>query len=167
MSFPAEEKNKQKRLQEIKELIETGTISSQDDLLVRLRNMGYSTTQATLSRDMKEIKVAKVPTGNGYKYMLSEHAVPTNAKSTAPNTKLIQPASISVEISGQICILRTLPGYASAIAATVDALQIKGVMGSLAGDDTIIIALSTNANHQLIIKSLKTVFQDISVINAI
>lgn len=165
MAQISDDKTKQSRQLLIRELIKETTVRSQDDLLALLRENGIITTQATLSRDLRELKVAKITDSDGYKYVLSHNTVgPASVRSVAPST--IVPGNLTVEMSGQMCVLHTMPGYAGAVAATLDAMQLRGVMGTLAGDDTILIILRSDADKIYIMEGLKRVFLDITMVNA-
>lgn len=165
MAQISDDKTKQSRQQLIRELIKETTVRSQDDLLALLRENGIITTQATLSRDLRELKVAKITDSDGYKYVLSHNTVGQVPLRSVASSSIV-PGNLTVEISGQMCVLHTMPGYAGAVAATLDAMQLRGVMGTLAGDDTILIILRSDADKIYIVEGLKRVFPDITMINA-
>lgn len=164
MAQITDDKTKQYRQQLIRELIQEKVIRSQDDLLELLKSRDVTTTQATLSRDLRELQVAKVADSKGYKYVLGH-----NATSVMPtrntNASSIVPGSLTIEMSGQMCVLHTMPGYAGAVAATLDAMQLRGVMGTLAGDDTILIILRSDADKLYILEGLRTTFPELTIIN--
>ncbi len=132
--------NKNKRLMLIREAIQTGDISSQQQLLEQLRESGFEVTQATLSRDLKYLNVGKIADGEkGYQYILSDDydsAADRNEDAAVPAD-----AFLGIEFSGNLGIIRTLPAFAPSIALTVDRLNIYGIMGTIAGDDNILVVL--------------------------
>ncbi len=147
----------------IREIIATKDIASQDEILTELTSRGFELTQATLSRDIKELQIAKVPDGMGrYRYRIAPNQVarmqPTELTSGAD---FIRSCALSIEFSGQMAVLKTRPGYASVVADMVDKSQIDGVMGTLAGDDTVLLVLRTNANNALITHVLSQWIPDI------
>jgi transcriptional regulator of arginine metabolism len=130
--------DKDKRHQDIKKLIQGRTISSQEELLEALKNQGYELTQATLSRDLKELGIAKVPDNEkGYVYVLPEQM----GMAERMTQSLSMPAEtiLSIEFSYNFGILKTLPGFANSIAIFIDSCKLTEVAGTIAGDDTILI----------------------------
>lgn len=140
---------KKMRLEAIESIVKEVPIDGQEQLLKLLKDRGFSVTQATLSRDFNELQIVKVPDGDGgYRYM--PH--PQRGQGEA------QPSTIvSVEVSGQMAVIHTRPGYASALAAEIDAARLKGVMGTVAGDDTVLIILRAEVQKDAIVNELTTV----------
>ena len=130
-------KNRNERLLEIRRLIGSKNISSQEELLKLLEKQGYEMTQATLSRDLKYLKVAKMPDNKtGYVYILpdKEKVVEETEFSRQGLSGLI-----SLDFAQGMAILRTLPGHAGSIAYTIDGLDAYEIAGTIAGDDTILL----------------------------
>lgn len=126
------------RLARLRHIIETRQVDSQETLLRVLSEEGYSVTQATLSRDLKYLKVGKVPDGRGgYLYTFSDQA--TKVGSDRSLVEDIRRGFISVEFSGNQAVIRTLPGHASTVAFAIDNLGVHEVLGTIAGDDTILL----------------------------
>jgi transcriptional regulator of arginine metabolism len=127
-------KNKTDRLNIIKEIVTKNTIGSQEDLLKALIDRGFELTQATLSRDLKRLKISRSLTDDGkYRYNL-----PVNSYYGPKQTvKLI--GVNSIEFSGSLAIMKTRTGYASGIAAEIDQNAAHAILGTIAGDDTILI----------------------------
>lgn len=127
------------RLKAIRKLIKNHRIESQETLLGLLQKDGYEVTQATLSRDLKLLKVGKVSDGNdGYVYTL-----PGEEERSESEQALIQDflrGYISVEVSGNIVVIKTYSGHASVVAGAIDALGFEEVIGTLAGADTCVFA---------------------------
>ena len=121
----------------ILDIISKHDIDTQEELVDYLRSEGFSVTQATVSRDIKELKLSKVPTGRGtYKYTLPKHD--DGSGSLKFNSALIESIK-KVDYSGNIIVLSTYPGLANAVAAGLDAIETNEILGSVAGDDTIFI----------------------------
>ncbi len=130
---------KSKRHNTILEIIEKNDIETQEDLISRLSDAGFDVTQATVSRDIRELKLTKVMGSEGrYKYVLHKNQHET---SLPGYTGTISASIKSVDFSMNIVVVKTYPGMAGAIAAVIDASNIKYVMGCVAGDDTIIVAV--------------------------
>ena len=127
---------KKQRQQTIIQLITEHEIETQDELISMLTAEGYKVTQATISRDIRELKISKV-LGGGGKY---HYAMSGNNDSVHKNTfkNAYATAIISIDSVGNIIVVKTHPGLAQAVAAGIDAMHISGILGCVAGDDTII-----------------------------
>ncbi len=146
-------KNRDARLLEIRKLIGSRNISSQDELMKLLGKRGYELTQATLSRDLKYLKVAKMPDDlSGYVYILpdQEQAIEDVELAGQGLNGLI-----SIDFAQGMAILRTLPGHAGSIAYTIDSLSAYEIAGTIAGDDTILIIPRDGVSRRDVIKMLK------------
>lgn len=121
----------------IRELIAEFDIDTQDELVDRLKNLGYNVTQATVSRDIKELHLVKVPTRSGkYKYSL-----PADQRFN-PHDKLkrlIMDAFVKIDHTSHFIVLKTLPGNAHAVGVLIDNLDWDEIMGTICGDDTCLI----------------------------
>ena len=125
---------KEHRLQMITHIINNEVIRSQDDLIRSLAGKGIIVTQATLSRDIKELKIFKKHDENNlYVYSLSEATSPVAISETNEANR------VKIEFSGNLAILKTLPGYAMAIAFEIDQHNPREIAGTIAGDDTILV----------------------------
>lgn len=140
-------------------LISSKELGSQEELLEALREEGYSVTQATLSRDLKQLKVAKAASMNGrYVYVLpNETMYKRISKPRMASEMLSIPGYRSVNFSGNIGVIRTRPGYASAIAYNIDNSGIDEILGTIAGDDTIIIVIKEGATTDDVLKGLSRI----------
>jgi len=146
-------KNRNERLMEIRRLIGSRNISSQDELNKLLEKQGYTLTQATLSRDLKYLKVAKMPDDMaGYVYILpdKEQVVEETELSGQGLSGLI-----SIDFAQGMAILRTLPGHASSIAYTLDNLDAYEIAGTIAGDDTILLIPRDGVSRSDLVSLLK------------
>jgi transcriptional regulator of arginine metabolism len=132
---------KKKRHKLILELIEKYDIGTQEELLVMLRDKGCDVTQATVSRDVKELRLLKTLGANGvYKYTVEK----TKDKGyTDMFDALFQTAMTKVDYAGNICVIKCSPGLAGAACATIDAMNVSEVVGTIAGDDTIFMLCRT------------------------
>ena len=134
-------KNKKDRIAVIRDIIQSQSISSQDELQNELLKRGFEVTQATLSRDLKQMQIAKIATREGgYMYVMPDVAASVKNK-VSPH--FIPPKTVagvvSIECSQVLIVIRTKPGYASSIAYDIDMSALPEVMGTLAGDDTILV----------------------------
>ena len=128
---------KKHRQEKLLELISRYEIETQDELIERLREIGYEVTQATISRDIRELKIAKMTTGKGtYRYVLPKHADPSSGIKFS--AALIDSIT-TVEFAQNIVVIKTYPGLASAVAAGIDRMSLEGILGCVAGDDTIMV----------------------------
>ena len=154
-------KNKNNRLEAIRLIISEQDIKNQDQLLQILTSKGYSVTQATLSRDLKKMKISKVANTYGdYLYVLPNHAL-LQKKSGGVYEEVAssQPryGFVSLNFSGNMAVIKTKPGYASSLAYDVDNNTLPGVLGTIAGDDTLLIVLAEGANRQEIKRMLEPI----------
>lgn len=153
-------KNKRERLSVIGELLRLQVIGSQEELLELLREKGYDVTQATLSRDLKVLKVAKTPLSNGaYKYVLPPQIKPISDELTSLNFTS-HGAVMSLEFSGQLAIVKTKPGYASPIAWDIDNRATDEVLGTIAGDDTVLLIPREGVSREEIMKVISIIFHE-------
>jgi len=134
----------------IESLIQSRIIHTQEELSDILQHKGIQVTQATLSRDIKEIGAVKVSDSvNGTYYALS-----SKLQQRHSSTAVVQ----TVEASGQMCVLRCKPGFAPAIASEIDKVGFDGIMGTIAGDDTVIVALRKDSDAAGLERALKSFF---------
>ncbi len=152
-------KVKNNRLEALRLIISSQQLGSQDELLTALQKEGFKLTQATLSRDLKQLKVAKAASMSGnYVYVLPNETM--YKRVSTPNTireMLKVPGFMSINFSGNIGIIKTRPGYASSIAWNIDNSDISEILGTIAGDDTIFIVIKEGTKHQEIINTLSEV----------
>ena len=136
---------KSQRQAKILEIISNRNIETQEQLLLELQKEGFRGTQATISRDIKELRIVKELTSLGtYRYATSTNEV-SGSFSSKLNT-IFRECVISFDYAQNIIVVRTLPGLASAAGSAIDAMNLSTVVGSLAGDDTVIVIMrDTNA----------------------
>lgn len=124
----------------IKEFIENQVIETQEELADILKKEGIEITQATVSRDIKELMLIKVPVGDGrYRYAFPQE--PNAFFSQSRTARVFQDSVVAIDYSENIVVLKTLPGMAQAVAATVDNSRWPEILGTVAGDDTIFIVV--------------------------
>ena len=125
------------RQEKMLELISKYEIDTQDELIDRLRESGFAVTQATISRDIRELKISKMTTGKGtYRYVLPKHT--SQSSGMKFNTALID-SIITVDYACNIVVLKTYPGLANAVAVGIDSMNLEQILGCVSGDDTIMI----------------------------
>jgi len=148
------------RHNQIKRIILDNKISGQDELLESLRKEGFELTQATLSRDLKEIRVGKiVDPSKGSVYVLHEQLKQNNQQVNIP---LIPVNSVlSVVFSYHLCVVRTFPSFASTVANYIDSSHLTEIAGTVAGDDTILVIPREGYTQKEILKALGSVIPDI------
>ncbi len=123
----------------ILEIIESEEIETQNQLLLALENRGIQTTQATLSRDIRDMHLSKeVNPGGGYRYVSARRASDDHVMRLK---KIFRESVISYDIAQNLFVIRTLPGLASAACSAMDAMEVDGLVGTLAGDDTAFLAM--------------------------
>ena len=130
---------KAKRQSKIIELIQSHDIETQEELSTYLQKEGFQVTQATVSRDIRELKLTKIAMDNGrQKYSV---LVEVDAGMAEKYVRVLKEGFVSVDMAQNIVVIRTVSGMASAVCAAVDAMKIKDMIGSIAGDDTIICVI--------------------------
>lgn len=150
---------KRDRVQEIRRLVSSRKISSQERLLDLLKQSGYEITQATLSRDLKAIGIAKVPDREtGYAYV-----VPSSGQVFKPAQSPNIPIEnvLSVEFTHSFAVLKTHSGFASGVATFIDSIKLPEIIGTLAGDDTILLITREPYTKSQILSSLRYYFPDL------
>ena len=155
-------KIKTSRLETLRMIISCQELSSQEEVLQALSKEGYNITQATLSRDLKQLKVAKAATmGGQYVYVLPNETMYRRVHTPLNSTELSisNTGFRSIRFSGNIGVIRTNPGYASSIAFNIDNSEIPEILGTIAGDDTIIIVISDGADHNAITEHITDVLR--------
>ena len=156
-------KEKNNRLEALRLIISSQQLGSQDELLNALQKEGFKLTQATLSRDLKQLKVAKAATmGGNYIYVLPNDTMYKRISTPSNIREMMQvPGFVSINFSGNMGVIKTRPGYASSIAYNIDNSDIPEIIGTIAGDDTIFIVVRQGAHHNDVIDSLSMVIPNI------
>ena len=149
-------KVKASRLEALKMLISSKELSNQEEVLQAPKVEGFLLTQATLSRDLKQLKVAKAASMNGkYVYVLPNETMYKRIHKPLSPTEMMQtPGFVSINFSGNMGIIKTRPGYASSIAYNIDSSDIPQIIGTIAGDDTIFIVIKEGETPEEVKESL-------------
>ena len=152
-------KVKNDRLEALRLIISSQQLGSQDELLNALQKEGFKLTQATLSRDLKQLKVAKAASMSGnYVYVLPNETMYKRVSTPNSIREMMKvPGFVSINFSGNLGIIKTRPGYASSIAWNIDNSDIPDILGTIAGDDTIFIVIKEGVRHHEVIESLSDV----------
>lgn len=147
--------NKRERHRTIREIVGNAAVGSQEELRQHLAERGWDVTQSTLSRDLHELRLARVPTADGMRYSATTDAEATERGRVALEALLPQ-LFARIDGVGELIVLHTVPGGAQPIAAAFDAARWTDVLGTVAGDDTILIVCrSAQAREHLIGKIRK------------
>lgn len=152
---------KKARQEKIKELVEKYKIDTQDELIRRLKESGFCATQATMSRDIRELKLTKISDGqNGYYYVFPQGGGTHDIKRlNASLSHLI----ISVRSAMNIVVIKTHAGMAQAVATGIDNIQSDGILGCVAGDDTIFVAADTPESAEDTVLKIKSMISEAEV----
>lgn len=150
-------KNRVQRQLEIRKIISNGKVHSQEELLAVLKHRGYDLTQATLSRDLKFLQVAKVPHPvRGYVYEIPENGQNESRKRQVRENYLAD-GFMSLQFSGNLAVMKTLPGYASSLAVVIDSARKWEILATVAGDDTILIIQREGTTKNDLINALVSI----------
>ena len=142
-----------RRQTKILELIKKYEIETQDELSAYLEQEGFQVTQATVSRDIRELKLTKVALGNGRQKYVA--LLETNEDLSQKYERIFRDGFISMDIAQNILVIKTVSGMAMAVAAALDALQIHEIVGSIPGDDTIMCAARSTEDAIAVIDKLR------------
>ncbi|PKP08204.1 MAG: hypothetical protein CVU09_17020 [Bacteroidetes bacterium HGW-Bacteroidetes-4] len=149
---------KSQRLATIKRIIQTTHITSQEELLQQLISLGFHVTQATLSRDLKLLKVAKMPDGkSSYRYHLPDATSLVNLSSSGKHSL---DGFLSLEFSGNMGIIKTIPAFSHTIASAIDSTNPDSIAGTLAGNDTIFFVVREGYTPDDVKQALRKEFPD-------
>ena len=144
------------RQKKILELIDKHDIDTQETLIERLGEAGFAATQTTVSRDIRELKLVKGMTGKGtYKYIVP--GVKRESNVPVLNSALTE-SVVKIEAAKNIVVVKTYPGMANALAVCVDTLEHPHIIGSVAGDDTILLVIKDDETAKMVEEKLKSVF---------
>ena len=144
---------KSERHEKIKELIKDNNIETQEELAEALKRAGFDVTQATVSRDIKELKLFKTSTDG----KLRRYVIPDQHESISNDkyVNVLKEGFVSMECACNILVIKTVPGMAMAVCAAVDALEISEIIGTIAGDDTIMAATAGEAQAKSLLNKIR------------
>ncbi|MGN0729043.1 arginine repressor [Treponema sp.] len=150
------------RLKTIRRLIKTNRIESQDELLSHLQNEGFEVTQATLSRDLKLMKVGKISDGHsGYAYTIPEDEIEKESEQIYIRDFLR--GYVSIETSGNIIVIKTFGGHGDSVANALDSLNLHEIIGTIAGENCIFACLREGADAKAFLEKLKEKIPELEI----
>ena len=159
---------KKKRQEQIIEIIQNHEVETQEDLAGYLTEAGYAVTQATVSRYIRELSLEKVPGQKVRQKYAMRSTIPVAAEIKHPAAQpanryatLLQDGIVSMEQAGNLLVIKTAVGMAMGVAAALDAMEIEGIIGCIAGDDTIMCAVKTEKMVQNVIENLQNLILQI------
>lgn len=139
---------KQKRQNKLLEIVRSREVETQEELLALLREEGFRVTQATVSRDIKELRLAKIPNGKGgYKYAVPAGSLTGDLRRRVK--RVFEDYVRAVDFTGNSILVKTYPGGAHAVAAVIDELEWPELVGSIAGDDVILLLVRPDEEKEL------------------
>ena len=148
---------KTNRQSKIIEIIQKNEVETQDELSALLEKDGFRVTQATVSRDIRELKLTKIPTAGGRQ----KYAVITDAPENLSKkyTRVFRDGFVSMDMAQNILVIKTVSGMASAVCAAIDAMKMREIVGSIAGDDTIMCAIRTVDDTYAVMKKIRRIVE--------
>lgn len=157
-------RDKKNRLETLKMLISSKELGSQEEVLKELQLEGYQLTQATLSRDLKQLKVAKAASMNGkYVYVLPNETMYKRVSDGSTAREMLEsPGFLSLDFTGNLGVIKTRRGYASLLAYNIDMVDIPSILGTIAGYNTILLILKEGADKHNLIADLSNIIPDIN-----
>lgn len=148
---------KTNRQSKIIEIIQKNEVETQDELSALLEKDGFRVTQATVSRDIRELKLTKIPTAGGrQKYAVIADAPENLSKKYE---RVLREGFLSMDMAQNILIIKTVSGMASAVCAAIDAMKMREIVGSIAGDDTIMCAIRTVDDTYAVMKKIRRIVE--------
>jgi len=144
---------KSKRQKRIIEIVSQEAVKTQDELAAILQNEGIQVTQATVSRDIKELHLIKVARGDGYAYSLPKGQMPMRDENRL--RRIFLDAVLRIVSSENIVVIHTLPGNANSVCSLLDAAEWDEFLGAVAGDDTILIVAKSRADAETLMERLQ------------
>ena len=148
---------KTSRQSKIIEIIQKNEVETQDELSALLEKEGFRVTQATVSRDIRELKLTKIPTVSGRQ----KYAVITDAPENLSKKyeRVLREGFLSMDMAQNILVIKPVSGMASAVCAAIDAMKMREIVGSIAGDDTIMCAIRTVDDTYAVMKKIRRIVE--------
>ena len=154
-----EKLDKKARLQTIRKIVSTNSLESQEDLLAALKEEGFVSTQTTLSRDLKQLRISKVRIRNGHSvYALPREGQFEPVPSLEEVKEEVNQTKWRLNFSGNLMVVHTPPGHASMVAYDVDNAKNPNFLGTVAGDDTVIVVLAEGVDREVAGKIVRDMF---------
>ncbi len=150
--------NRMQRLEVLRVILSTNEMGSHEAILEELARNGWTITQATLSRDLSKLHAAKILSTDGYRYILPDN--PNYRRTLSPEVMshyMRGSGFLSIRFSGNLAVLHTRPGYASGLAVDIDTQNLPTVLGTIAGDDTILIVVKEGIDREEFVEELSKV----------
>lgn len=148
---------KTNRQSKIIEIIQKNEVETQDELSALLEKDGFRVTQATVSRDIRELKLTKIPTAGGRQKYAVITDVPENL--SKKYERVLREGFLSMDMAQNILVIKTVSGMASAVCAAIDAMKMREIVGSIAGDDTIMCAIRTVDDTYAVMKKIRRIVE--------
>ena len=148
---------KTKRQSRILELIRNNDIETQEELQAYLERDGFAVTQATVSRDIRDMKLTKISTNGGRQKYIALNE--TSEDLSEKYVRVLKDGYLSMDMAQNILVIKTVSGMAGAVCASIDAMNIHEIVGSIAGDDTIMCAIRTTEDTVHIMKKLRKIIE--------
>ena len=148
--------DKNTRLEVIKMIVSSQELAKQEDLLRELEKAGFPSTQATLSRDLRQLRIVKGRNEQGnYTYLLPEQRRYQRVSDTRMTVQQINRLGmLAIKFSGNLVVIQTPPGHAAHVAYDIDHAQVKDVLGTIAGDDTVLVVLEEGADRKAVMAAI-------------
>ena len=149
---------KSDRQSKIIEIISKNNVETQEELVEMLNHQGYDVTQATVSRDIRELNLLKVTVDGRQKYAYINHE--DGAKTNNKYMRVLREGFVSMDMAQNILVIKTISGMAMAVAAALDAMKWNEIVGSIAGDDTLMCAIRTVEDTKLLMEKIRKVINE-------
>lgn len=148
---------KRERHEVVVELINKYDIETQEELASYLRKEGFEVTQATVSRDIRELNLSKISAGNGrQKYIILSN---DDTRLGDKYIRVLRDGFVSMNMAQNILVIKTVQGMAMAVAAAIDAMKLPEIVGCIAGDDTIMAAIKTSDDTRIVMEKLNNIIR--------
>lgn len=146
---------KKNRQMKILEIISKHEVETQDDLIDLLKEEDYYVTQATISRDIRELDLIKITTSSGkYKYTVGAHSSHSQGRNSQMGNAILG-AVRSIDFGGNLIVIKTTPGMSDAVAIEIDSVSAREILGCIAGDDTVFVAMRDSLSAEKVCEKLK------------
>ncbi len=142
----------------IREILASERVGTQEELCDALRNQGYDVTQATVSRDIKELRLIKIPDERGYRYAYPDNQSPRTSNERIK--RVFRDSVVKLDYSENIIVIKALPGTAPTVAGVIDAMENHKILGTVAGDDTIFVLVKPKDALESVLKTFSILIEE-------